>query len=272
LKGQGITKPRFYQALERSKANIVTILDEKEHGFRQRLLGHGLTAPSLGKREARMLAHVDAFCSALSDTEEGTWGTARDMAEWCSYLTFDIMADIVFGAESGLLTDSVNRHLVRDIGQSARRAFCLIYTPVLFIGRMDKLLFPEAVRSRKRFLRFVDQLVEKKNMGKSKEGRGDIFTSLFSLSDTETHRTLDSGSILSEATALTVAGERTITFHRRINELLTECHCRIRHHSRRTLRPFLLSKPLPSRLREARPRDPHSMPFARRDPVGRNTK
>jgi cytochrome P450 len=128
------------------------------------------------------------------------------MAEWCNYLTFDIMADIVFGAQSGLLTEPANRYLVEDIDVSAKRAFCLICTPLLFIGRMDRWVFPEAVRARRRFLGFVDQLVEQ-GLAKGTTAQGAIFTSLLSLRDTETQRTLDRQSILSEATALTVAGK-----------------------------------------------------------------
>jgi hypothetical protein len=128
------------------------------------------------------------------------------MAEWCSYLTFDIMADIVFGAQSGLLTKPANRYLVGDIDVSARRAFCLICTPLLFIGRMDKWIFPDAVRARRRFLGFVDQLVDQ-GMANGTAAQGAIFTSLLSFRDTETQRTLDRQSIRSGATALTVAGK-----------------------------------------------------------------
>ncbi len=43
------------------------------------------------------------------------------MADWCNYLTFDIMGDLVFGKAFGMLERPDNRFAIDLIGNAAHR-------------------------------------------------------------------------------------------------------------------------------------------------------
>ncbi|PKY04082.1 cytochrome P450 [Aspergillus campestris IBT 28561] len=211
--GDTTTKPRVYEHLQRQHASILTLRDNKAHTVRRRLLGHGLTSTAVTDMEPRMLRHVRNFCHALgagldtTSSEKGAWGSPLEMADWCSYLTFDIMVDIVFGVSGNLLVDPSQRSIVEDIGISSKRAFVLINAPLLYLGRMDRKLFPGSVSSRRRFLRLVDELVARSTSLSAEEKSRAIVHRLLAGRDAEANGGIPvMQSLVSDATTLTVAG------------------------------------------------------------------
>ena len=54
-------------------------------------------------------------------TERGQWGPAQNMADWCNYLTFDIMGDLCFGKAFNMLEKPDNHFAADMIGMAAHR-------------------------------------------------------------------------------------------------------------------------------------------------------
>ncbi len=75
--------------------------------------------------EKYILANVRTFCSKLGERPSekigntGEWSIAQNMADWCNYLTFDVMGDLCFGKAFEMLEHENNRHVIDLIGNAA---------------------------------------------------------------------------------------------------------------------------------------------------------
>jgi hypothetical protein len=84
--------------------------------------------------EKYILASVRTFCENLGagsqgDSEAKGWGVGRNMADWCNYLTFDIMGDLCFGKAFGMLERPDNRFAIELIGNAAHRHLIVGFDP-----------------------------------------------------------------------------------------------------------------------------------------------
>jgi hypothetical protein len=84
--------------------------------------------------EKYILANIRSFCDALgaesaNASENKGWTVGRNMADWCNYLTFDIMGDLCFGKAFGMLERPDNRFAIELLGNAAHRH--LIVSPHL---------------------------------------------------------------------------------------------------------------------------------------------
>ncbi len=59
--------------------------------------------------------------STVKSSGEKGWGPAQNMADWCNYLTFDIMGDLCFGKSFNMLAKADNHFAADMIGQAAHR-------------------------------------------------------------------------------------------------------------------------------------------------------
>jgi hypothetical protein len=76
--------------------------------------------------ERYILANIRSFCDALGAVSANTsenkgWTIGRNMADWCNYLTFDIMGDLCFGKAFGMLERPDNRFAIELLGNAAHR-------------------------------------------------------------------------------------------------------------------------------------------------------
>lgn len=77
--------------------------------------------------EKYILANVRTFCSRLGEkrgngsekTATEGWSAPQNMADWCNYLTFDVMGDLCFGKAFEMLEHEQNRHVIDLIGNAA---------------------------------------------------------------------------------------------------------------------------------------------------------
>jgi len=58
--------------------------------------------------------------SAEKKSAEG-WNQQWNVANWCNWLVFDIMGDLVFGKAFGMLESPANRFAVDLVGNAAHR-------------------------------------------------------------------------------------------------------------------------------------------------------
>jgi hypothetical protein len=71
--------------------------------------------------EKYILGNVRTFCSRLGKSKSGEkgWGIPQNMADWCNYLTFDVMGDLCFGKAFEMLEHEENHHVIDLIGNAA---------------------------------------------------------------------------------------------------------------------------------------------------------
>lgn len=65
-----------------------------------------------------------------SEKREDAWTSPVNIANWCDWLTFDIMGDLAFGKAFGMLDHPQNRFAV-DLVSSAAHRHLIVRCPVL---------------------------------------------------------------------------------------------------------------------------------------------
>ena len=90
--------------------------------------------------EKYIIWEVNEFCRAIRDRITGTvryphpseaseaWSPAKNMAQLCDWLAFDIMGNLVFGKAFGMLEKSDNR-FAADLVSSAAHRHLIVYVP-----------------------------------------------------------------------------------------------------------------------------------------------
>lgn len=210
-------------------ANTFTHRGGKDHLRRRRIMAQGFSGQAQREYEPRIAAHVDKFCRIVLPEDHGAWSEPLNMSKWCNYLSFDMMADIIFGAHYDLLGNERFRYVPEMIEKNNVRMAALVQFPGLSWLRLDKHLFPEAIWARNRFLNFVMRLVKdrmelsKGNVcgiyGKTTATRSatstapqklsDVYSRLELARDPETGGEFQPHEIASESTTLVVAGSDT---------------------------------------------------------------
>ncbi|KAK8000942.1 Cytochrome P450 [Apiospora marii] len=159
-------KSSHYEVMTHQTANTFTHRGGKEHLRRRRIMAQAVSTKAQLEYEPRLAAHIQKFCNILlppsvekdvkaGEEEDKSWGQPTNVARWCNYLAFDMMADIVFGAQYDLLGSEKFRYVPEMIEKSNVRISSLVQFPGLSWLRLDRHLFREAIYARNRFLKFV---------------------------------------------------------------------------------------------------------------------
>lgn len=126
-----VKKSQFYSVFPPTKDTFSThsSIDKVAHARKRRVLSHAFSDNAIKSMEKYILGNVRTFCSALGSKpafttaekagEKGQWSVAQNMADWCNYLTFDVMGDLCFGKAFEMLENHTNRHVIDLIGSAA---------------------------------------------------------------------------------------------------------------------------------------------------------
>ncbi|TVY84954.1 Cytochrome P450 monooxygenase apf8 [Lachnellula suecica] len=216
-------KSKHYNVLSHLAANTFTHRGGKDHMRRRRVMALSASGQAVKEYESKISYHVDEFCNIVFPADDREWSQPFDMAKWCNYLSFDMMADVIFGAHYNLLGDERFRYVPEMLEMSNVRMSALVQFPGLSRFRLDKYLFTEAIFARNRFLKFVMRLVRdrmqlskgikcgiyEKSQSASVSERSDLYSKLAETTDPQTGATLQGDEIAAESITLVVAGSDT---------------------------------------------------------------
>jgi len=97
---------------------VATIIDRKRHAFRRRIHSQALSVSALRELDDSLLANCCKFEKILDNGHEvGEWGSAMNMTKWFAYLGSDIIGDLTFSRNWGLLDGDDNRNIPDVISQ-----------------------------------------------------------------------------------------------------------------------------------------------------------
>jgi hypothetical protein len=150
-----VQKAKFYEAFPASKAtvNVHSSIDKVQHARKRRVMSHAFSDSAIKSLEKYILANVRTGCRLLTErsvqgggekktTTEGTyddgWAPMWNVADWCNWVVFDIMGDLVFGKAFGMLEGPVNRFAVDLVGNAAHRHL-IVSSPSSFQMRLMQL-------------------------------------------------------------------------------------------------------------------------------------
>jgi hypothetical protein len=100
-----VRKSKFYLVLD-GGSTTHTEIDKEKHSARRRVLSHAFSDAALRAAEEVVVRNVRKFVHLLgpagdmdgsSGDNSPDWSPPRDMTEWCNWLAYDIMGNLVFG-------------------------------------------------------------------------------------------------------------------------------------------------------------------------------
>lgn len=127
-------------------------------------------------------------------------------------LTFDLMAEAIFGLNYDLINLPESRGIVGAMHASNARVSTLYQAGWLKWRPLDRMVFKKAIAARSLIIKFVNDVVRRKVKGDSeKDGAVDssVFAQLRQSKDSQTGATLTTSELASESTTLMFAGTDT---------------------------------------------------------------
>lgn len=175
---------------------------------------------------------VDCAGEEKEEEEEGKekWSKCLNMSQWCNWLVFDIMGELVFGKSFGTLGSHMpNRKAIFLLGRAARRNYVVAAMPALVSTGLEKFLpvLRGLYRDRCQYLAFgkqqVVKVMERQQQEQQKRGGGDddddnktsltkrkdIFSLLLTAQDPDTGDGIPLPELWMESNTLIVAGSDT---------------------------------------------------------------
>jgi cytochrome P450 len=208
-----LPKATTYNALIHRAPNILTLRDKKQHGRRRRVMSQALSDSNIATFQPAILEQIKKFVAIFAelprDGADGGWSPPINVSNWCDYLTFDIMASVVFSGKYDMLGSEQNRPVLEAILESNVRMGTLFQYPALGHWKIHKRFFPTAIVARSIFVSFVTRMVgDRIKLGKSQTPH-DVFSFMAKAKDPETDQGLTMNELGAESTTLIVAGADT---------------------------------------------------------------
>ena len=110
-----VRKSKFYETFD-GGSTTHTEIDKEKHSARRRVLSHAFSDVALRAAEEYVVVNVRKFIGLLgpetdepsahvsqdagereADVTDKDWSPSRDMTEWCNWLAYDIMGNLIFG-------------------------------------------------------------------------------------------------------------------------------------------------------------------------------
>jgi cytochrome P450 len=139
-KTAGITKGDGQKYYHDDGIATLNVIDPEVHGFRRRVMAQSFSDQSLRGMMPIVVDKVDKWCKKLGeDAKDGAWSSAKDMSDWSTYLTFDILGELCFGQSFNTLESDANR----DLSPIAVRVLWLYH--VVSMSFLYTFLFPASL-------------------------------------------------------------------------------------------------------------------------------
>lgn len=127
-----VIKGDFYEAFPATPASVSvhSAIDKQQHARKRRVISHAFSDQAIKSLEKYVLANVRTGCRLLAEKsgqngektgQDGEWADMWNVADWCNWLVFDIMGDLVFGKAFGVLESPANRFAIEMVGNAAHR-------------------------------------------------------------------------------------------------------------------------------------------------------
>ncbi|KAJ5092603.1 hypothetical protein NUU61_007473 [Penicillium alfredii] len=221
--GKRLQKADFYNAFPAIKGvyNTHNAIDKTIHGRKRRVLSQAFSEHALKGMEDVMLLHIRQLCAALAGQDAGSGaqhanpdfkGTVRNMGDWFSYLTYDVMGELCFGKSFDMLISEGRRHMIGLVDRAANRHYvCGLWMP-LDRWNLDQIFIRRLTRDRWNFI--MKSRVEaneraKERAQQGREAKKDFFYYLLNAKDPETGKGLSTPELWGEANVLMIAGSDT---------------------------------------------------------------
>lgn len=104
--GNGFLKDVFYEAFVSGVPGVFNTRDRAQHTRKRKIVAHAFSPGAVVAFESHMAENLQRWVKQLDKlaAEGGEDGFARmNMMPWCTYIAFDIIGDLAFGAPFGMV-------------------------------------------------------------------------------------------------------------------------------------------------------------------------
>ncbi|KUJ17796.1 cytochrome P450 [Mollisia scopiformis] len=214
-----VEKSQFYSVFPPKKGleSIHSSIDKGAHARKRRVLSHAFSETAMKSMEKYILTNIRSFCSKIgtqsglanSSGAKGGWGNPLNMADWCNYLTFDVMGELAFGKAFDMLEHEEERHVIKLVANASWMHLILGCYPMMKTLGLNKVLFREINNTRMQYMAYSKkQFGERMKIGYETD-RKDFFYYLLNAKDSETGRGFTSPELLGESNLIIIAGSDT---------------------------------------------------------------
>ncbi|KAJ5263235.1 hypothetical protein N7478_010840 [Penicillium angulare] len=220
--GKRLQKADFYNGFTAIKGvyNTHNAIDKATHGRKRRVLSQAFSDAALKGMEDVILLHVRQLCASLAgysvDEKEvlhtASKGVVRNMGNWFSYLSYDVMGELCFGKSFDMLVSDGRRHMIGLVDRAANRHYvCGLWMP-LDRWHLDQIFIRQLTQDRWNFIMNSRVEANKRAQERAQAGREakkDFFYYLLNAKDPETGKGLSTPELWGEANVLMIAGSDT---------------------------------------------------------------
>lgn len=124
--GNGFLKDNFYDAFVSGVPGLFNTRDREQHTRKRKIVAHAFSPGAVVAFESHMAENLERWVKQLDKIAaiEAENGFARvNMMPWCTYIAFDIIGDLAFGAPFGMVEKG------RDECESQEPGGSVILTP-----------------------------------------------------------------------------------------------------------------------------------------------
>ncbi|KAK3170695.1 hypothetical protein OEA41_002777 [Lepraria neglecta] len=209
-----VQKSTAYRAFETSPTahDTQSTVNKVAHARKRRVIGQAFSESAIRSFEDHVLEHVETFVTHLGRADvhtgkpqEKSWSPAVNIAKLCSYVSFDLMAELVFGNAFHMLELMDNRFIIDLIQVAAFRVGVCLQMPNLAVWNIDKIFTPRVRKLRDQYVGVSKRMaVDRMNMDSKRQ---DLFSHILAAKDPQTGKGFSLDEIWGESTLLIVAGE-----------------------------------------------------------------
>jgi len=211
-------KSKAYRAFEMTPTahDLQSTVDKTAHSRKRRVMSQAFSDTALKFLEEHIHRHVDIFVKCLADRDSSRtnngkdlWTHPKNVAQWCNFLSFDLMAELVFGKSFQILEQFDNRYIIDLIQYTAFRVGVCLQMPELAQWNVDKVVAPNVRSLRDQCVALSKKMaVDRVNMDTTRQ---DLFSHILAARDPETGKGFSLDELWGESTLLTVAGSDAIS-------------------------------------------------------------
>ncbi|TKX20408.1 cytochrome P450 monooxygenase-like protein 40 [Elsinoe australis] len=211
-KGVGsFLKDRVWYAPPMDGVPSLIMTNDADHSRQRRILSHAFSEKSMRNQEPLIQRYADLLISRLKETDVAA-GKPADLTQWYNWTTFDIIADLTFGAPFGCLAQATTHKYV-NLLLSSIKAFSLFYLFHYFpaLQQLRKYVVKsDVIKLRQEWTDFVKSSTHKRIEAETE--RHDFMTDILAKQRDEEekgHEGITTQEITSNANLLLVAGTET---------------------------------------------------------------
>ncbi|KAL7273449.1 hypothetical protein RUND412_003704 [Rhizina undulata] len=217
---KNVQKSHFYTAAvghaSNYAANTATEIDKQVHARKRKVLAQAFTDTALRSMEQYVLPTIETLCNIIAAGEQSIYfegggkGTGKwrgDMSKWATYLTFDIMGELSFGKNFGMLERDENRYVPKIIGKSNKLGLIIGTIQQIDTYRLDSWFLKSINDDKKRLWKYCGQKAQERMAIKG--DRKDFFHYLINAKNSEGENPYSMDEMWAESNLLIAAGSDT---------------------------------------------------------------